>query len=412
MSFATRSGCSRTGVATETDIRARWSGQMPRAVVEICRRLDGIPLALELAAARVNVLSVQEIAERLGDRFRLLTGGRRTAVPRQQTLQALIDWSWDLLDKSDQRLLRRLSVFAGGWTLDAAPPSTAPSAADETPRTPGREGTSTPSTASAASSTGPSWSPSSGQATRYRMLETIRQYARDRLVRSAEVDQSRPPTSACSAITDASGPGLDGPDMIQWLARLDAESDNLRAALDWAFEADPRAALELCVSLADYWSTRSIGSESLDWLARAVEVARIIAQEPASPSSRERSILAARALAAAAVTRSLWGPGKPRLDWAEEALAVARGTGDPRALSAALVSVALASVFAGRDWSPIELLKELVPLLEELGEWWQIALMEGGMAMGVIAWDPGQAMPAWRERPRPRAAPRTRARSR
>ena len=90
------------------------------AVAEICWRLDGIPLALELAAARVNVLSVQEIAQGLGDRFRLLTGGRRTAVPRQRTLQGLIDWSWELLSETDRALLRRLSIFAGGWTLDAA----------------------------------------------------------------------------------------------------------------------------------------------------------------------------------------------------------------------------------------------------------------------------------------------------
>jgi hypothetical protein len=89
-------------------------------VAEICQRLDGIPLAIELAAARVPVLSVDEILERLGDRFRLLTGGRRTAVARQQTLQALVDWSWDLLPEEDRRLLRRLSVFAGGWTLEAA----------------------------------------------------------------------------------------------------------------------------------------------------------------------------------------------------------------------------------------------------------------------------------------------------
>lgn len=93
-------------------------------LVEICRRLDGDPLAIELAAARVNVLSVGEIAPGLGHRFRLLTGGRRTAVPRQQTLQALIDWSWDLLAEPDQQLLRRLLVFAGGWTLDAAPRAT------------------------------------------------------------------------------------------------------------------------------------------------------------------------------------------------------------------------------------------------------------------------------------------------
>ena len=88
--------------------------------MDICRRLDGIPLAIELAAARVSVLSVEEIDARLGDRFRLLTGGRRSVLPRQQTLQALIDWSWNLLSADDRELLRRLSVFSGGWTLEAA----------------------------------------------------------------------------------------------------------------------------------------------------------------------------------------------------------------------------------------------------------------------------------------------------
>ena len=106
--------------ATTTLPSFRLDASNAASVVEICRRLDGIPLALELAAARVNVLSAAEIAQGLGDRFRLLTGGRRTAVPRQQTLQALIDWSWDLLTEADQRLLGRLSVFTGGWTLDAA----------------------------------------------------------------------------------------------------------------------------------------------------------------------------------------------------------------------------------------------------------------------------------------------------
>src|SRR6185369_16837715 len=91
-----------------------------RAVAEICTRLDGIPLAIELAAGRVSAMSPEEIANGLGDRFRLLTGGRRTAVPRQQTLHALIDWSWDLLSEDDRRLLRRLSIFVGGWTASAA----------------------------------------------------------------------------------------------------------------------------------------------------------------------------------------------------------------------------------------------------------------------------------------------------
>src|SRR5204863_5915271 len=94
--------------------------QNATAVAQVCHRLDGIPLAIELAAARVKALPVEKIAERLDDRFRLLTGGSRTALPRQQTLRALIDWSYDLLSESEQTLLRRLSVFAGGWVLEAA----------------------------------------------------------------------------------------------------------------------------------------------------------------------------------------------------------------------------------------------------------------------------------------------------
>ena len=111
-----RSSCSPSGPRRSTR-RSRSSQSNVAAVVEICRRLDGIPLAIELAAARVSAMSPDDIAQRLGDRFRLLAGGRRTAVPRQQTLQALIDWSWDLLTDEDRRLLRRLSVFTGGWTV-------------------------------------------------------------------------------------------------------------------------------------------------------------------------------------------------------------------------------------------------------------------------------------------------------
>ena len=365
------------------------------AVIEICRRLDGIPLALELAAARVNVLSVQEIAQGLGDRFRLLTGGRRTAVPRQQTLQALIDWSWDLLSDADRRLLRRLSIFAGGWTLEAAAAVTSegiaegdaahPNAAAGDARLDTLDGLSRlvdRSLVVVLHEAG----------TRYGMLETIRQYARNQLVLSDEVaDLAAAHLAYFRKLALEAGPALHGRDMVAWLDRLDTESDNLRSALDWAFEADKEAALELCVSLVDYWTTRSVGSESIDWLERAVDVARVSAADTASPSWRSRSILAARTLAAAAVTSALWASGEPAFRWAEEGLAIARQTGDPRALSNALSSVALASVFAGRAWSPRELLEELVPLLEELEDWWQLALMEGGLAIGLRAWDPAEA---------------------
>jgi tetratricopeptide (TPR) repeat protein len=228
--------------------------------------------------------------------------------------------------------------------------------------------------------------------TRYRMLETIRQYARDRLVISDEVaDLAAAHLAYFRKLALEAGPALHGRDMISWLDRLDAESDNLRSALDWAFEADPEAALELCVSLVDYWTTRSVGSESIDWLERAVHVARVTVSDTASPSFRKRSILAARTLAAAAVTSSLWASGEPAFGWAEEALAIARQTGDPGAVSYALSSVALASVFSARAWSPRELVEELIPLLEGIGDWWQLALMEGGLAIGLRTWDPVEA---------------------
>ncbi len=175
--------------AVSTQPTFRLDGFTAAPVLEICRRLDGIPLALELAAARVNVLSVDEIAEGLGDRFRLLTGGRRTAVPRQQTLQAMIDWSWDLLDEGDQRLLRRLSVFAGGWTLEAAA-AVAGEQADPGQRPNGPARLETIDGLGRLVDRSLLVVDHAGQ-TRYGLLETIRQYASDRLVASGEADVSR-----------------------------------------------------------------------------------------------------------------------------------------------------------------------------------------------------------------------------
>ena len=151
------------------------------AISEICRRLDGIPLAIELAAARVSVLSPGDIAQRLGDRFRLLAGGRRTAVPRQQTLHALIDWSWDLLTDDDRRLLRRLSIFAGGWTAAAAARIVGDDdqGADEAEVLDGL--TRLVDRSLVIIDRGPS--------TRFRMLETIRQYAREKLIEAGEVER-------------------------------------------------------------------------------------------------------------------------------------------------------------------------------------------------------------------------------
>jgi predicted ATPase/class 3 adenylate cyclase len=248
------------------------------AVVEICRRLDGIPLAIELAAARVPLLSVQEIAMRLGDRFRLLTGGRRTALPRQQTLQALIDWSWDLLTEDERRLLRRLSVFAGGCTLEAA--STVARLPDEA--VPGGDASLDTLDALGRLVGRSLVVVDRGGSTRYHLLETIRQYARDRLVAADETTELRNRHLAfyLRLALDAE-PKLLSPDLAAWLVRLDADADNLRAAIDWAFEEDPAAGLRLCVALSSYWRARSL-AEGLDHLRRAAELARRIPRRTGS----------------------------------------------------------------------------------------------------------------------------------
>ena len=185
-------------------------------VAEICRRLDGIPLALELAAARVNVLSVDDISRRLGDRFRLLTGGRRTASPRQQTLQAAMDWSWDLLGEPDRQLLRRMAVFSGGWTLDAAAALSAGFdvvTGDVDPALEVLDGLARLVDRSlvivdhAATST------------RYRVLETIRQYAMAQLLAAGEVDAARHAhLEVFRGLAHAEVGRLHGPDLLDVLA--------------------------------------------------------------------------------------------------------------------------------------------------------------------------------------------------
>ncbi len=190
------------------------------AVAEICRRLDGIPLALELAAARVRALSVEKIAERLNDRFSLLTRGDTTALPRQQTLRALIDWSFELLSEHERALLRRLAVFAGGWTLEAA------------------EVVGTGGDLSKADILGllanlveKSLVSLEAGGDRYRLLETVRQYAQERLDESGETNQARGRhLDFFLELAEQASSQLVGPDQGAWLSRLDLEAENLLAA--------------------------------------------------------------------------------------------------------------------------------------------------------------------------------------
>ena len=257
----------------------RVTNETAPTVAEICWRLDGIPLAIELAAARVRMLGLEEIRARLDDRFRLLTGGRRTALPRQQTLQAAMDWSYGLLSQPERALLHRLSIFAGGWTLDAAEhvcpgDDLPPEAALDLLTQLGEKSLVTVEERDAG--------------VRYGLLETVRHYAHERLVESGEAE-----TMACRhgeyflALSQEAGSGLEGPGQAAWLSRLAGEHGNLRATLAWGLEHDPEAALQAATNLSAFWDVRGNGLEGRRWLERCLS-----ANDGASPGVRSRALAA------------------------------------------------------------------------------------------------------------------------
>ncbi len=369
------------------------------SVIEICRRLDGIPLALELAAARANVLSTAEIAQGLGDRFRLLTGGRRTAMPRQQTLQALIDWSWDLLTEADQRLLRRLSVFSGGWTLDAA----AGVAGDhDDPGAPPPGGLSRLDTLDGLGRlvdrslvvVAPA------DTTRYGMLETIRQYANDRLVGSGEAAAERTRHLAWfrRLAADATA-GIAGPDMVAWLDRVQADIDNLRTALDWAYETDLPIALEMVALLGAYWRTRGLGSEGVDRMREAIAVLRSWRSAPSAMPEAERTLLAARVMVAA-FNMSGYAGWSAVDSIGDETLEVARASGDPGVIIDALVLRMQTEIMTrgGRDIAALRSAgSEALGLATELDDPARESTVLTGLAMIDAQVDP-DAAGVWLER--------------
>jgi predicted ATPase/class 3 adenylate cyclase len=282
------------------------------AVAQVCARLDGIPLAIELAAARVTVLSVEHLAERLDDRFRLLTGGSRTALPRQRTLRAAIDWSHALLADAERILLRRLSVFAGGWTLEAAEAVgagdviEAEAVLDLLARL--------VDTSLALMEVG------AGGVERYCLLETVRQYAAERLAEAGETEVARARHAEwCLALAERAMPALHGPEQAVWQDRLAAETDNLRAAFAWrqgeAAGAEP--ALRLAGALGWFWYVRGSLAEGRDWLERAL--ARGAA---ASPAAR------ATALAQAGNLTFWLGDTVRAAELSREGLALCRAVGD------------------------------------------------------------------------------------
>jgi non-specific serine/threonine protein kinase len=238
------------------------------AVVQLCQQLDGIPLAIELAAARTRVLTPQQIAARLDERFQLLVGGSRTAPPRQQALRASIDWSYDLLPAAERLLLNRLSVFAGGWTLDAAE-AVCPDAGLAQADVLSMLGALVDKSLVFAE-------PAFGGQMRYRLLESVRQYGEERLAEHGSLQAVRQRHCGYfSALAQSvESHVLWGADDVEWPARLDPEQPNLRAALGWSLSdaeaGDPALGLKLVGYLGHYWYTRADRAEGRVWLDQAL----------------------------------------------------------------------------------------------------------------------------------------------
>jgi predicted ATPase/DNA-binding CsgD family transcriptional regulator len=291
-----------------------WDEPAAGVAGRICRRLDGIPLAIELAAARLRGMPAAELEARLDERFAILTGGSRAALPRQQTLRAMVEWSWELLTGAERAVLARLSAFAGGFGVAAAE---AVAAGPDVPaaEVAGHLGALVDKSLVQFdhAGTGPA---------RYRLLETVRQYA------TGQLDALGPAAAGAAriahrdyylALAEAAAPQLIGPDQAAWLDRLDAELGNLRAAIAVSVtQADPEPGLRLAASLRVYWRVRGHAAEGADVLRALLD----------TPAAQEATVLRARALAAAARLLETTGSYATTEDYCEEALAIARAAGD------------------------------------------------------------------------------------
>jgi predicted ATPase/DNA-binding SARP family transcriptional activator/tetratricopeptide (TPR) repeat protein len=260
--FADRASLVRPGFAvTEENVGP---------VSEICRRLDGLPLAIELAAARLRTMPVEAVADRLGDRFRLLTSGSRTAMPRHQTLRAVVAWSWDLLTESERRLAERMSVFPGGAdpeSVEAICASPFPGLADVVPAERAVD-------LLAALADKSLLVPIDGSTPRFRMLETIREFAAEQLAARAEVRALRDAHARYFLeLAELAEPQLRGPEQLIWLTRLTAERDNLLAGLRHAADVgDAATGLRIGAALAWYWTLLGRHDEAANWLKQALAI--------------------------------------------------------------------------------------------------------------------------------------------
>lgn len=340
------------------------------AIAQICARLDGIPLAIELAAARVRVLTVNEILRRLDDRFRLLVGSR-TALPRQQTLRALVDWSYDLLKEKERLLLRRLSVFSGGWTLEAAEQVCSGGDIDD------REVLDL--ITSLIDKSFINVETQNGHV-RYRFLETIQKFSQERLLESNETVEfvQRHTRYFLKAAENAYGK-MWGPEQAVWLVWLDEEYDNLRKALSWLSQVadDEAMMLQMAGCLWRYWEIRGYFSEGRSWLEHALE-----------KNVHAREYWRANGLGGAGHLARQQGDYGVAKALHEQSLAIFRAIGCKLGAARQLNALGEIAHFQGDYGLAVELHQESLALRYEIGDKEGIAVSL--RQLGVIARDRGQ----------------------
>jgi predicted ATPase/class 3 adenylate cyclase len=322
--------------ATKAEPRFHLTDHNASSIAQICRRLDGIPLAIELAAARVKIFTPEQIAERLDDRFKLLTGGSRTALPRQQTLRALIDWSFQSLNETEQRSLRRLAVFSGGWTFEAAEAVISESDAMD-----GLLGLVNKSLVNVEEQDDKS---------RYRFLETIRQYAMEKLLESGEAVNVRDRHLDYFLQSMKQEPEHEKrifgalPDDTEWLDRMEVEHDNLRMALEWSTSHHPDKALQLIITVGNFWVGRDYNIEARSWCQTILERGRSLLNMD-DERAKVYGILGWSSIGI--------GDHKTGRDAAEAGLALARKANDITTVGYLLGLITLACIFQG-DFSAAE----------------------------------------------------------
>jgi predicted ATPase/DNA-binding CsgD family transcriptional regulator len=327
------------------------------AIVEICIRLDGLPLAIELAAARIKLLPPQALLERLGQRLQVLTSGARDVPVRHQTLRHTIAWSYDLLNAEEQLLFRRLSVFVGGCTFEAVEAVSTASGDTDAAVLEGMASLLDKSLLQRIER--------DGEEPRFGMLETIREYGLEVLASGGEAQATRAAHAAYYlALAEQAEPELNGPQQISWFERLEREHDNLRAALSWLLEQgsdtkNKELALRLSGILMQFWSLRGYVSEGRKWVKQALEISR-----------GERSAERAKALIAAGSLATLQDDFGQAEALCGEGLTLFRELGDRWGSAIALSIWGYAAMMKSNYAQARTLLEEALALSREVGDTW------------------------------------------